>query len=254
MSRPMVHFSLLMLGFFFAPVSLIAQVSDLQFSSTKPKSTKPEMVPLPKPDPNPNGDGADDIWKISDEAACIAAGGVWVQHGESGFCYLRLEAEYPPELEFIDETDESEGPAWNNGWNNNPYEDNFELSSDSADVDDAGHSKPGIVPLPKPDPNPNGAGSDDIWKISDQAACIAAGGVWVQRGETGFCYLKIKPERPSDPKPIEESEGPAWNDGWINNPFEDDVELSHGSTAAGETNAALKVRLRVETLVLDGEQ
>ena len=45
MSRPMVHFSLLMLGFFFAPVSLIAQVSDLQFSSTKPKSTKPEMVP-----------------------------------------------------------------------------------------------------------------------------------------------------------------------------------------------------------------
>ena len=56
------------------------------------------------------------------------------------------------------------------------------------------------VPLPKPDPNPNRDPSDYIWKISDKAACEKKGGVWVQRGNTGFCYLKIEPEREIDPK------------------------------------------------------
>ena len=91
--------------------------------------------------------------------------------------------------------------------------------ADSSGGDDTGggdNAKRGLVPLPKPDSNPNGAGPDDVLKISDEAACVAKGGVWVSRGDTGFCYLKIKAEEPPELEPIDDNDsgGPAWNNGW----------------------------------------
>ena len=100
-------------------------------------NAKRGLVPLPKPDSNPNGAGPDDVLKISDEAACVAKGGVWVSRGDTGFCYLKIKAEEPPELEPIDDND-SGGPAWNNGSNNNLFEGNLQRSSDSSGGGDSG--------------------------------------------------------------------------------------------------------------------
>jgi hypothetical protein len=126
MLRPLVCLTLLMLGCFLAPVSLNPQLSAMQISSTKPG-----RVPLPKPDPNPNGDNPDSILKVSDKAACEAAGGVWVQRGETGFCFMKIESEPGPELELI-EIEDPGGPAWNGGSHSNPFDVIFGLSPDSS--------------------------------------------------------------------------------------------------------------------------
>ncbi len=269
-------------------LTLLASVDPIADSSDDDDTgggdnAKRGLVPLPKPDSNPNGAGPDDVLKISDEAACVAKGGVWVSRGDTGFCYLKIKAEEPPELEPIDDND-SGGPTWNNGSNNNLFEGNLQRSSDSsgggdsgplgatsrttqieygliaalmsveggvaplkssasaliADDDDTGggdNAKRGLVPLPKPDSNPNGAGPDDVLKISDEAACVAKGGVWVSRGDTGFCYLKIKAEEPPELEPIDDNDsgGPTWNNGSNNNLFEGNLQRSSDSSGGGDS-------------------
>ena len=81
------------------------------------------------------------------------------------------------------------------------------------------------IPLPNLDPSPKGDQSDFVWKISDKAACEKAGGVWVQRGNTGFCYLKIEAEPVPDPKPIPDEGGgePSWNEGSDRQPIKETI-------------------------------
>lgn len=68
--------------------------------------------------------------------ACEAQGGVWVERGDSGFCYKLLPTEPHPPLEPI-EVPDPEGPAWNSG-SNDMFQELFELGAQDPNTDVSG--------------------------------------------------------------------------------------------------------------------